>query len=298
VNIPNITPDVKKIDRAREFQIYKEACLLGAAYNKALRAVDLRVMAEILSYLNHESYRAFPGINTLLNILPISRRTLFRSLEKLEAEGHIRRQRRWNKAKRKSDSTVYIPLIPDAVMPKLRLRFANQPDALVVLARAAKQRERGADVADTQKRAKMTLGSSVKMTLGSGVEMTPEPLTEPLTEPLSFTGCDLRPQHFSEDQKEKRVGEEGRGVKEGNADLPLSGSPSFSPVGSAFPEVLRSELYQHARQFGERGATIIAMAERRGVPPDEIRASIDEVREYGGGVEGLAGLLLHGGEDY
>jgi hypothetical protein len=300
VNIPNITPAVKEIDRAREFQIYKEACSLGASYNMALRAVDLRVIGEILSYLNHRSFSAFPGINTLLSTLPIGRTTLFRSLNKLESEGHIRRQRRWNKSKRKSDSTVYVPLIPDKVMPTLRIRFANQPDALLVLARAGKG-STGAKKQDEQ-RTKMTLGSTVEMTLGSTVEMTPEPLTEPPTEPLSFTGCDLGSHHRLEDKKEKRVGEEGSALKEERDALPRSDSPSFVPIGSALsgiprPDPSRSEAYQRARRlFGDRGATIIAMAAQRGVPDDEIRDTIESVVKDGGDVNDLAHMLLHGGE--
>src|SRR5262249_33839919 len=148
--------------------IYKEACLLACAYNKALRAIDLRVMVELSSYLNHESYRAFPSINTLLNTLPISRRALFRSLKKLEAEGHLMRQRRWNKAKRKSDSSVYVPLIPDAVMPALRLRFANQPAALVVLATLGGSTEK---TTPSVSAISTPLGSGEEMTPGSGEEM-------------------------------------------------------------------------------------------------------------------------------
>src|SRR5215469_9829329 len=115
MNIPNIPHSVKPIDPAKRFQIYKECCLLGAARNMALRAIDLRVFAELLSYLNHESLSAFPSFNTLLSNLSVHRATLFRSLSKLESEGHLHRRRRWNKAKHKSDSTVYRPLIPEPV---------------------------------------------------------------------------------------------------------------------------------------------------------------------------------------
>jgi hypothetical protein len=212
MNIGNITPKVKKIDRGKEFQIYKEACLLGAGYNKALRAVDLRVMLEVSSYLNHESFSAFPGVKTLLNTLPVSRRTLFYSLDKLESEGHLGRRRRWNKAKRRSDSTVYLPLIPDAVMPTLRIRFANQPDALLVLARAARHNQQGAKIAP---------GSAVEIALGSAVEIAPEPLTEPLKEPLSYTGGDLASPYISDNQfSDSREGKEKGWARKGGKERP------------------------------------------------------------------------------
>jgi hypothetical protein len=266
MNIGNITPKVKKIDRGKEFQIYKECCLLGAGYNKALRAVDLRVMLEVCSYLNHESFSAFPGINTLLNTLPISRRTLFYSLDKLESESHLARHRRWNQAKRRSDSTVYIPLIPAKVMPALRIRFANQPDALIVLARAAKSES-----------AKIAPGSAVEIALGSAVEIAPEPLTEPLKEPLSYTGVDRGSPPISDNQfsdsregKDKRSGE---GSKEGLA-----------------------EIYRIARKYwGERGAGIVAKA-LPGRSEAEILAALDEGLEAGadGDADYLAWALLSG----
>jgi len=80
---------------------------------------------------------------------------------------------------------------------------------------------------------------------------------------------------------------------------PLRSDDSFSPLGSAIPgaDPSRSGLYLHGRRLlGERACTVIAMAEQRGVPTDEIRGSIDCVINEGGDVNDLAGLLLHGGE--
>jgi len=268
LTIPNITRPVKRIDRDKEFQIYKECCLLGASYNRALRAVDLRVMVEVCSYLNHESFSAFPGISTLLNTLPISRRTLFYSLDKLESERHLERRRRWNKAKRKSDSTVYIPLIPDKVMPTLRIRFANQPDALVILARAARY---------NQGRAKIAPGSAEEIALGSAERIAPEPLTQPLKEPLSYTGDDLASSYISDspfsDSKEGKQRGLGEGSMEGLA-----------------------ELYRLARQhWGERGASAVAKALPEYGEAEVLKIMGEEIAAGAtGDAESLAYALLGG----
>lgn len=112
--------------KAREFQIYKEACLLGASYNKELRTIDLRVMQSLLSYMNHINYTCFPGINTLTKPLPAHKRSGQRSLQVLTDKSHLRRSRRWNKQKKCWSSSVYLPLIPDCVMPALEI-FLAQP---------------------------------------------------------------------------------------------------------------------------------------------------------------------------
>ena len=102
--------------------------------------------------------------------------------------------------------------------------------------------------------------------------------------------------HGFADKKEKRVGEEERQVKEERGNLDTS-PDSFSSLGSAIPDLPRRDVSNRARKlFGDRIGPIIAKAEQRGVPPDEIHNSINSVIDDGGDVNDLAHMLLHGGE--
>jgi hypothetical protein len=99
---------------------------------------------------------------------------------------------------------------------------------------------------------------------------------------------------LSEDKKV--VGEEERQIKEARESPGIS-PDFFSSLGSAIPDLPRRDAYNRARKrFGDRIGPIIAKAEQRGVPLDEIHHCIDTVIGDGGSVDDLAHALLHGGE--
>jgi hypothetical protein len=243
--------------KAREYQIYKEACDLGIHYNKKLRIADLRVGRNLLSYMNCDTYDCFPGAGTLAEPLPMHERTTKRSLKALADYGHFRRSRSWDKENRRWKSSRYLPLIPDCVMPALEIRFQKQPDVLEII-KAVRSRLIGSNSSGVD----LSLGGSgVDLSLsakngkgvndrgfvtrvvardcheGSGVEMAQEPLTEPPSEPPSYTGRDevITPSG-SEEREEKRLSEEVRQESE----EPLCSPDSLSSLAPSLPPDDRS----------------------------------------------------------
>jgi hypothetical protein len=98
-------------------------------------------------------------------------------------------------------------------------------------------------------------------------------------------------------KKERTLGEVEREDKKESGN-PATPPDSFLPsLGLALPDLPRRDVYMRARKlFGHRSVSIIAKAEQRGMPPDEIHGCIDTVINEDGGVDYFAHLLLDGGE--
>jgi len=206
--------------KAREFQIYKEACGLAVDYNPNLRAIDLRTMGNLLSYMNHLSYTCFPSVSTVKAPLHAHKRTIERSLDRLDSEGHFRRERRWNRKKRKWDNSIYQPLIPDTVMPAIETRFCNQPDTLAII---NKIRDR------LKRQHNLPLGTGKYSPVPTGEEMPSDSLNEPPSEPLSVYTTPSASR--SEDNSDSTIGKEKRlseGLQAPKAELARSPDPPLN----------------------------------------------------------------------
>jgi DNA-binding MarR family transcriptional regulator len=115
-----------------------------------------------------------------------------------------------------------------------------------------------------------SLGSDKALSLGSDQALSHEPLNKPLREPLSYKDIASATSSLkgSRETEDKRVGAGGRGSHH-------SATHQNSPL---------AECYRKARQwFGERGAAVIAKADRVDcVPLDEIADALEaaeDVRE-------------------
>jgi DNA-binding MarR family transcriptional regulator len=109
----------------------------------------------------------------------------------------------------------------------------------------------------------LSLGSDQALSLGSDQALSHEPLNKPLREPLSYMdiASATSSQKDSREIEDKRVGEGKRGSHH-------SATHHNSPL---------AECYRKARQwFGERGAAVIAKADRLDcVPLDEIADALE-----------------------
>jgi len=114
-------------------------------------------------------------------------------------------------------------MIPEKVMATLRIRFANHPAALIVLAELV-----GGSTEEMVLSESPTMwngGSTEEMVLGSTEEMVPEPLTEPLTEHPrpAFGGL------YEDSEEEKKEKESGEAIAQ-----PLS-SPQATTIKPVVP---------------------------------------------------------------
>src|SRR5262245_38105792 len=83
------------------FQRWKQEWLDEVASNKKLKAVDYRHVIVVSGYLNRNTLEAWPGILTLARRLDVDEKTVRRSRDRIEANGHwkvvrSKRGKLWN----------------------------------------------------------------------------------------------------------------------------------------------------------------------------------------------------------
>jgi DNA-binding MarR family transcriptional regulator len=251
---------------------------MGRAATGALTAVaHLEEFTSRALFYRDGHLVAFPALDLLALRAGVNEKTMRRNINKLEEAGLVRIQRRHN------DSNFYFLTTP----PDAEAHLIETEAAII---KRAKARKRHSQVSPRARQ--------------MGAETPKNPPKCPTTSDSTseFTsipkGCDegSQPRKYKE---EKRVAEEERQTKEETENPNRPPDSFFTSLGSAFQGVPpRSDAFSRARQFGERGATVISVAESRGVPPDEINCAIDSVINDGGDVNDLAHMLLHGGEYY
>jgi len=183
---------------------------------------------------------AFPGLDLLAMLAGVNEKTIRRAMGKLEQAGLVRTQQRYN------DSNLYYLTIPPDAEAHL---FACE------MARTKHRRGKWYGLRNPPDNAVTKCPS--ERTDGSGGD-TKCPTTSELHSDLHSISksADLASALISEDQKEKRLSDEERGI------------------------------YSLARDhFGDRGASLAAKALRAGISLPEIKDLIAESVEFGGGGE-------------
>jgi hypothetical protein len=95
-----------------DFQVIREAWGLAAASHPAMRAIDLRVIMVLQSYLNKDNLTAFPSVSTIAKNIGKSTRTVQMSIAHIANHGLLAIERRWDKRRGCWQSSRYMPLIP------------------------------------------------------------------------------------------------------------------------------------------------------------------------------------------
>jgi len=109
--------------RNTDFEAIREIWGLAAAANPKMRAIDLRVIMVLQSYLSRRDFTAFPGIATIARQIEKAPRTVQRSLQHIAELGHLEIERRWDQARRCWQSNRYHPQIPQ-INETLQQRYA------------------------------------------------------------------------------------------------------------------------------------------------------------------------------
>ena len=128
------------------FEKFKQTWLFQIVADHNLSAHTLRVAYVISSHLNRNTRGAWPGITALMRRTRVSRSTVIRSIQRLEAAGHLRAVRN-RTACGKNSVNHYLPVLCHSCDTTLVSKLRHHP--------------------------------SVTAT-------TPEPLTQPLIEPLPY----------------------------------------------------------------------------------------------------------------
>ena len=128
------------------FEKFKQTWLFQIVADHNLSAHTLRVAYVISSHLNRNTRGAWPGIAALMRHTRVSRSAVIRSIQRLEAAGHLRVVRS-RTARGKNSVNHYLPVLSHSYDTTLVSKLRHYP--------------------------------SVKAT-------TPEPLTKPLIEPLPY----------------------------------------------------------------------------------------------------------------
>jgi hypothetical protein len=111
--------------RNTDFEAIREMWGLAAAANPKMRAIDLRVVMVLQSYLSRKDFTAFPGIPTIGKQIGKAARTVQRSIHHIEELGHLKIERRWDAGRHCWQSNRYHPQIPmDALNETLQERYA------------------------------------------------------------------------------------------------------------------------------------------------------------------------------
>jgi hypothetical protein len=229
----------------------------------------------------------FTGLDFLAILAGANEKTIRRAVADLEKIGVVRSQQRLN-----TSNLMWLTTPPDAETHLAKC------DRLIEQRRKARQRRRSQMSKQTGQMGANNEAMNGHKPSSQANTNCPEPVTKcpPNLDSLNPT---LKRRDFvspMEDKKEEGVGEEVREAKE-ERENPNRSPDSFFSLGSAIPDYPRPDAYSRARKlFGDKIGPIIAKAEQRGMPPDEIHHNIDAVINDGGNVDDLAHLLLHGGE--
>src|SRR5436190_22467790 len=96
------------------FEASREFWGLAASGDKRLRAIHLRIIMVLQSYLHRGTFTAFPGLPLIARQVSAHMRTVQRAIADLEGWGYMTVERRWNKVKRCWNSNVYRPHVPQS----------------------------------------------------------------------------------------------------------------------------------------------------------------------------------------
>jgi hypothetical protein len=99
-----------------EFEASREFWGVAAAGDRRLRTIHLRVIIVLQSYLNRETFTAFPSLPLIAKQVGAHVRSVQRAISDLEKWGYVSVKRRWNRTKNAWNSSVYTPGVPSCVV--------------------------------------------------------------------------------------------------------------------------------------------------------------------------------------
>jgi hypothetical protein len=100
-----------------DFEKRREAWGLQCAWDKELRAIDLRMVMALQSFLNRESFAAFPSVMKLMRLIECSETAARNSLKQLASRRHIRVARRFRG--REQQTNLYHALLHPGTLERV-----------------------------------------------------------------------------------------------------------------------------------------------------------------------------------